>query len=99
MEFELPDGSRKQLPDGATGADLAASIGADDSANFVCWMESGRESPHRTTASLIAQRWSSYSTDNDVSVTQGSVGADPSVQNQSGTASPTSSTRWTRAGG
>ena len=28
MEFELPDGSRKELPDGATGADLAASIGA-----------------------------------------------------------------------
>jgi threonyl-tRNA synthetase len=27
MEFELPDGSRKDLPDGATGADLAASIG------------------------------------------------------------------------
>ena len=28
MEFELPDGSRRELPDGATGADLAASIGA-----------------------------------------------------------------------
>jgi threonyl-tRNA synthetase len=28
MEFELPDGTRKDLPDGATGADLAASIGA-----------------------------------------------------------------------
>src|SRR5687768_11093815 len=28
MDFELPDGSRKELPDGATGADLAASIGA-----------------------------------------------------------------------
>jgi threonyl-tRNA synthetase len=28
METELPDGSRKELPDGATGADLAASIGA-----------------------------------------------------------------------
>jgi threonyl-tRNA synthetase len=27
MELELPDGSRKQLPDGATGADLAAAIG------------------------------------------------------------------------
>jgi threonyl-tRNA synthetase len=27
VEFELPDGSRKDLPDGATGADLAASIG------------------------------------------------------------------------
>jgi threonyl-tRNA synthetase len=28
MQIELPDGSRKELPDGATGADLAASIGA-----------------------------------------------------------------------
>ncbi|MBA2512852.1 MAG: threonine--tRNA ligase [Solirubrobacterales bacterium] len=28
MHAELPDGSRKELPDGATGADLAASIGA-----------------------------------------------------------------------
>src|SRR3954454_17409849 len=28
MHAVLPDGSRKELPDGATGADLAASIGA-----------------------------------------------------------------------
>ena len=28
MNLELPDGSGKELPDGATGADLAASIGA-----------------------------------------------------------------------
>src|SRR4051795_1202120 len=28
MNAVLPDGSRKELPDGATGADLAASIGA-----------------------------------------------------------------------
>jgi threonyl-tRNA synthetase len=28
MQVELPDGSRKELPEGATGADLAASIGA-----------------------------------------------------------------------
>ena len=27
MQIELPDGSRKELPDGATGADLAESIG------------------------------------------------------------------------
>jgi len=27
MEIELPDGSRKELPDGATGADLAEAIG------------------------------------------------------------------------
>ena len=26
MEFELPDGSRKNLPEGATGADLAAAV-------------------------------------------------------------------------
>jgi threonyl-tRNA synthetase len=28
MEVVLPDGTAKELPDGATGADLAASIGA-----------------------------------------------------------------------
>src|ERR687895_2637327 len=27
MQIELPDGSAKELPDGATGADLAAAIG------------------------------------------------------------------------
>jgi threonyl-tRNA synthetase len=27
MEIQLPDGTRRELPDGATGADLAASIG------------------------------------------------------------------------
>src|ERR671910_713569 len=27
MQIELPDGSRKELADGATGADLAAAIG------------------------------------------------------------------------
>ncbi len=28
MEFQLPDGTPLSLPDGATGADAAASIGA-----------------------------------------------------------------------
>ena len=29
MEFELPDGNKLTLPDGATGADAAAAIGRD----------------------------------------------------------------------
>src|SRR3954454_4936645 len=62
MHAVLPDGSRKELPDGATGADLAASIGAGLARAALAVKVDGevrdlaRPLPDRATVEIVTDR-------------------------------------------